>query len=176
VLSVRELLEGSVMVSGNDAAVTLSQLAPTQSEFVGDMNSLALRIGLQSTHFANPVGLDAPGQYATPQDLVKAAAYLDGHYPFLAQVAATIRLDIAKTASHPAFQLQNLDKLLWEEPGVNGLKGGYTGQAQGCVLVTATHLGHRLVGVILGSPPSPGAFQDARALFNYGYAVIGAAA
>lgn len=139
------------------------------------MNALAVQIGLHSTHFANPVGLDDPGQYSSAADLVTAAIYVDRNYPVLASIAATREIDLPQTATHKAFTLQNLDRLLWTYPGVNGLKGGYTGLAGGCLLTTATLGGHRVVAVVLGSPPlpSPGAFADMRALLDFGATVLG---
>ncbi len=92
-LSVRELLDGALLVSGNNAAVTLAQGSTSQATFVADMNALAARIGLHSTHFANAVGLDDPGQYASAADLVTAAIYLDRNYSWLAGIAANGELD-----------------------------------------------------------------------------------
>ncbi|HYM50426.1 MAG TPA: D-alanyl-D-alanine carboxypeptidase family protein [Candidatus Limnocylindrales bacterium] len=173
-LSVRELLDGALLVSGNDAAVTLAGSGSSQPAFIADMNALAARIGLRSTHFVNPVGLDSPGQYSSAMDLATAALFLDRHYPLLARLAATGEIDLPATATHGAYRLQNLDKLLWTYPGVDGLKGGYTELAGGCVLTTATLGGHHVVAVVLGSPPlpSPGAFADMRALLDYGAALF----
>jgi serine-type D-Ala-D-Ala carboxypeptidase (penicillin-binding protein 5/6) len=173
ILSVRDLLDGALIVSGNDAAVTLAQGVTSQTAFVANMNALAGTIGLHGTHFANPVGLDDPGQYSTAMDLATAAIYLDRNYPLLARIAATGEIDIPAAATHKAHRLQNFDKLLWTYPGVNGLKGGYTGLAGGCVLTTATLNGHHVVAVVLGSPPLPsqGAFADMKALLDYGAAL-----
>lgn len=172
-LSVRELLDGALLESGNDAAVTLAQGSTSAASFVAGMNALAARIGLHRTHFANPVGLDDPAQYSSAMDLATAALYLDRHYPLLARIAATGEIDLPGTATHRAFKLVNLDRLLWTYPGVKGLKGGYTETAAGCVLTTATLHGHHLVAAVLGSPPppSPGAFADMKALLDYGAAV-----
>lgn len=168
-LSVRELLDGALLVSGNDAAVSLAQGVTSPAAFVGDMNALAARIGLHTTHFVNPVGLDDPAQYSSAMDLVAAALYLDRNYPGLARIASTGEISLLATSTHKAYTLQNVDKLLFTYPGVTGLKGGYTALAGGCVLTTATLAGHHIVAVVLGSPPlpSPGAFADMRALLDY---------
>lgn len=173
-LSVRELLDGSLLVSGNDAALTLSMGVTSESTFVSDMNGLAWSIGLRHTHFVNPVGLDDAAQYSSAADLATTARYLDRHYPLLASIADTIEIDLPATATHKAYQLHNLDKLLWEYPGVTGLKGGYTGLAGGCLVTTAVIGGHHFVAVLLGSPPlpSPGAFADMKALLNYAAALL----
>ncbi|TMD15678.1 MAG: D-alanyl-D-alanine carboxypeptidase [Chloroflexi bacterium] len=172
-LSVRELLDGALLVSGNDAALTLSGGSGSEPAFVASMNALAARIGLRQTHFTNPVGLDDPGQYSSAMDLARAALYLDRNYPLLARIAASPQIDLPGTTTHKAFRLVNLDRLLWTYPGVNGLKGGYTGLAGGCVLTTATLHGHHLVAIVLGSPPppAPGAFADMKALLDYASAL-----
>lgn len=174
-LSVHELLDGALLVSGNDAALTLSGGSGSEPDFVASMNALAARIGLRQTHFTNPVGLDDPGQYSSAMDLARAALYLDRNYPLLAGIAARGEIDLNATATHKAYRLVNLDKLLWTYPGVDGLKGGYTGLAGGCVLTTAALHGHHVVAVVLGSPPppSPGAFADMKALLDYGTALYG---
>ena len=72
-LTVADLLRGLLIVSANDAAVTLANdIAGSQKAFVRMMNRRARELGLHDTHYANPVGLDAPGNYSSAADLVLA--------------------------------------------------------------------------------------------------------
>lgn len=81
VLTVRELLYGLLIRSGNDVAETLAQHAPGgEEEFIGWMNAKAKDIGMTQTHFSNPTGLDDPLHYTTAYDLFLLARYaLDTH-------------------------------------------------------------------------------------------------
>ena len=73
-ISVRDLLTGLLVASGNDAAVTLADgVAGSQAAFVDMMNARAKELGLRHTHYANPHGLDEPGHYSTVRDLVTLA-------------------------------------------------------------------------------------------------------
>src|SRR5438128_7567457 len=79
-LTVRELLYGVFLNSGNDAAETLAASRTSRSTFIAAMNTKAARLGLHGTHFTNPTGLDAPGHYSSAFDLALAATYLESHY------------------------------------------------------------------------------------------------
>ena len=71
-ISVRDLLYGLIMLSGNDAAHTLAiEVSGTEERFVARMNLAAATLGLADTHFRNPIGLDAKGHYTSAADLAK---------------------------------------------------------------------------------------------------------
>src|SRR5712691_3939734 len=88
-LTVRELLYGVFLSSGNDAAETLAAGVTSRSRFLADMNAKAARLGLRTSHFTNPTGLNEPGLYSSAYDLALAATYLESHYPGLVSMAAT---------------------------------------------------------------------------------------
>jgi D-alanyl-D-alanine carboxypeptidase (penicillin-binding protein 5/6) len=169
ILTTRELLDGLFLASGNDAALTLAMGAMSEPVFVKGMNSMAARLQLRATHFANPVGLDDPEQHSSAADLAVAARYLTQSYPGLTAIAAMRAIDLKATAGHHAFRLRNLNALLTTYPGTTGLKGGYTGDALGCVIATASRGRHRLLAVVLGSRA---AFADSRILLDYGFAAL----
>src|SRR5438552_5068670 len=75
-VSVRQLLYGMFLPSGNDAAVTLAQAILPEPQFIAGMNALAASLGLRQTHFTNPWGADDAGHHASASDLAVAAAYL----------------------------------------------------------------------------------------------------
>ncbi len=168
-LTVRQLLDGLFLSSGNDAAEALAQGIVPRDRFIRQMNQKAKSIGLTGSHFVNPSGLDAPGHGMSAHDLVHTAAYLDRYYPELAAIAATRDIAIQATAQHKAFYPHNLNGLLWSYPGATGLKTGLTDNAGGCMLATATRDGRHLLVVVLNATLHSTA--DATVLLNYGFSV-----
>jgi D-alanyl-D-alanine carboxypeptidase (penicillin-binding protein 5/6) len=169
-LSVRELLDGVFMRSGNDAAETLASAVTSRAAFVADMNAKAIRLGLHNTHFVNPTGLDGAGYTTTAYDLSVAATYLEYHYPVLTSIAAMPAITIPKTATHKTFTMTNIDKLMQLYPGVYGLKTGWTELAGGCLITTASRGGHRLLAVVFGSPA---VYHEMSLVLDYGFQVLG---
>ena len=168
-LTVRQIIDGLFLDSGNDAAEALAQGIVPRDRFIRQMNQKAGSIGLTGSHFTNPSGLDAPGHGMTAHDLVHVAAYLDKYYPDLAAIAATKDIAIPATADHKAFYPHNLNRLLWTYPGATGLKTGLTDNAGGCMLATATRDGRHLAVVVLNATLH--STDDAALLLNYGFSV-----
>lgn len=168
-LTVRQLLDGLFLDSGNDAAEALAQGIVPRDRFIRQMNQKAASIGLTASHFVNPSGLDAAGHGMSAHDLAHVAAYLDTYYPNLAAIAATKDISIAASATHKAFYPHNLNPLLGVYPGVTGLKTGLTDDAGGCMLATATRGGRHLIAVVLNATGLSAA--DATVLLNYGFSV-----
>jgi len=166
-LTVRELVYGLFLNSGNDAAVTLSEAAMPRTEFVGLMNAKAAVLGMTDTHFVNPIGLDDAGHFTSAADLARAGAELMRRFPEVAAMAATPSLTLPATATHHAYALYNLNELVRKYPGATGLKTGWTGHAGGCLIATATREGRHLLVVVLASPRI---FDEAAALLDYGFA------
>jgi serine-type D-Ala-D-Ala carboxypeptidase (penicillin-binding protein 5/6) len=168
-LTVRELLYGLFLDSGNDAAEALATGIVPRDRFIRQMNQKAKSIGLTASHFVTPSGLDAPGHGMSAHDLAHTAAYLDAYYPDLAAIAATKDFAIAATATHKAFYPHNLNRLLWTYPGATGLKTGLTDDAGGCMLATATRNGRHLIAVVMNDTGRSTA--DAATLLDYGFSV-----
>jgi D-alanyl-D-alanine carboxypeptidase (penicillin-binding protein 5/6) len=166
-LTVRELLYGLFLNSGNDAAITLSEAAMPRATFIALMNARAARLGMADTHFVNPIGLDDPAHYTSAADLARAATELTRSFPEVAAMAATPTLTLPATATHHAYALYNLNELVRKYPGATGLKTGWTGRAGGCLIATATRDGRHLLVVLLASPRI---FDEAGALLDYGFA------
>jgi D-alanyl-D-alanine carboxypeptidase (penicillin-binding protein 5/6) len=171
-LTVRELLYGVFLNSGNDAAETLATAVTSRAAFIAAMNAKAGRLGLRTTHFVNPTGLDAAGHYSSAADLAIATAYLEAHYPALVSIAATPSMAIAATATHKAYTLVNLNKLLSTYPGTYGLKTGWTEAALGCLITTSRRGGHRLLAVMLGAPNRT-AYAQMPKVLDYGFELLG---
>lgn len=168
-LTVRELIYGLFLDSGNDAAEALATGIVPRDRFIRQMNQKARSIGLTASHFVTPSGLDAAGHGMSAHDLAHLAGYLDAYYPDLAAIAATKDVTIAATATHKAFYPHNLNRLLWTYPGATGLKTGLTDNAGGCMLGTATRGGRHLVVVVLNDTGR--STDDAAVLLNYGFSV-----
>ena len=171
-VTVRQLLYGVFLNSGNDAAETLATAVTSRSTFIADMNAKAARLGLRTTHFVNPTGLDAVDHYSSAYDLAIAAMYLESHYGSLVGIASTPSITFPATATHKTFTLTNLDKLLWTYPGTYGLKTGWTDAALGCLITTSSRGGHRLLAVMLGAPNGT-AYGQMPAVLDYGFELLG---
>jgi D-alanyl-D-alanine carboxypeptidase (penicillin-binding protein 5/6) len=168
-LTVRQLLDGLFLDSGNDAAEALARGIVPRDRFIRQMNQKAVSIGLTASHFANPSGLDAVGHGMSAHDLAHVAAYLDRYYPELAAIASTKDIAIPASSTHKAFYPHNLNGLLWSYSGATGLKTGLTDNAGGCMLATATRGGRHLVAVVLNATGVSA--SDATVLLNYGFSV-----
>ena len=168
-VTVRQLLDGMLLDSGNDAAEALAQGIVPRDRFVRQMNQKAKSIGLTGSHFVNPSGLDAPGHAMSAHDLAHTAAYLNRYYPEVAAIAGTKDVAIPATSEHKAFYPHNVNRLLWTYPGATGLKPGFTYDAGGCMLATATRDGRHLVVVVLNDTSR--STDEAALLLNYGFSV-----
>jgi D-alanyl-D-alanine carboxypeptidase len=168
-LTVRQLLAGMLLDSGNDAAEALAQGIVPRERFIRLMNQKAKNIGLTDSHFENPSGLDSPRNGMSAHDLAHTAAYFNRYYPDLAAIAGTKDVAIPATAEHKAFYPHNVNRLLWTYPGATGLKPGFTYDAGGCMLATATRDGRHLVVVVLNATGH--STDDAATLLNYGFSV-----
>jgi D-alanyl-D-alanine carboxypeptidase (penicillin-binding protein 5/6) len=170
-LTVRELLYGLFLNSGNDAAVTLAEAAMPRATFIALMNAKAAQLGLVDTHFVNPVGLDDPAQYTSAADLARMSVELTTRFPEVAAIASAPSLTLPATATHHAYALYNLNQLIRTYSGATGLKTGWTGRAGGCLIATASRGGRHLLVVVMGSPSN---FAEAATLLDYGFAIASA--
>jgi D-alanyl-D-alanine carboxypeptidase (penicillin-binding protein 5/6) len=131
-LTVRDLLHGLLVFSGNDAAMALAYgVSGSERAFVKAMNRRARQLGLTETHYENPIGLDAPGNYSSAHDLVKLATVLRTNAFFRKTVdlgAVTLR------SGSRVRRFFNRNDLVRRYAWVNGVKTGHTRLA-GYVLV-----------------------------------------
>ena len=161
VLTVQELLYGLMLHSGNDAAAALAiYCGGTVEGFAQLMNDKAHTLGMDSTHFVNPHGLDAPEHYSTARDMARLAAYAMDN-PIFAQIVGT------KTVTAGGRSLRNHNKLLWQLDGADGIKTGYTKAAGRILVSSATREGRRLIAVTISAPDD---WQDHKQLLDLGFA------
>jgi serine-type D-Ala-D-Ala carboxypeptidase (penicillin-binding protein 5/6) len=167
-IRIEQLLYALMLQSANDAAVAVAEhLGGTVEGFVEMMNETAADLGLASTMFASPNGLDDLG-YSSARDLARLtrAAY---RIPGFASIVAT-RVHAIPAPEGDARIVQNRNALLWLYPGAIGVKTGFTSAAGFCVVATAVRGNERLLAVVLGEPGEP--FSDAAALLNFGFAAF----
>ena len=172
-LTLRDLLYGLAVGSGNDAAVAIADgISGTEGSFVVLMNSRARRLGLTQTLFVSPDGLDDANR-STAHDLAILTA-IALETPGVEQITATSQYQIPQTATHKAYDLVSSNELLpggrASYPGANGVKTGYTERALYCLAFSAQRQGHLLVGVVLGDPSADARDTDAHALLDWGFA------
>ena len=165
-LTLHDLLEGLLLPSANDAAMTIAEgVAGSRSEFVDAMNEKADELGLERTSFANPIGLDDPDNYSTARELAE-----------LARVLLRDRA-IAKIVDSPRARLTtgardrtvvNRNRLVAQYPFVDGVKTGRTQQAGYVLVGSATQNGVKVISVVTGEPSESARDSDSIALLRYG--------
>lgn len=167
-LTLKELLLGISMASGNDASVAVAEyIAGSHEAFVELMNKKAQELGLKNTHFVNCNGLHDPEHYTTAYDLSQIALYAL-KYPEILELCSVKHYRIREETGRP-FQYDNKNKLLWWYEGADGFKTGWTSDAKYCMAATAERNDLRLISVVMGVPVKSGHFADARVLFDWGY-------
>jgi serine-type D-Ala-D-Ala carboxypeptidase (penicillin-binding protein 5/6) len=169
VVTVRDLMYGVFLRSGNDSAETLARTLTSRAHFVELMNGKAWSLGMVDTHFTNPTGLDDPAMRTTAYDMAVAASAIVARYPELLPLSGTREAVLPATATHKAFDLHALNRLVGTYPGASGLKTGYTDDAGYCLVATAGRNGRQLVAVVMGDDLSLSA--DAVKLLDYGFSL-----
>jgi serine-type D-Ala-D-Ala carboxypeptidase (penicillin-binding protein 5/6) len=165
-LTLRELLDGMLLDSGNDAAEAVAMGLVDRPHFIDFMNQKAAALHLRSTHFTNPSGLDDADQYSSAYDLAVVGATLLADYPDLRTIVGSKQISIYSTPQHKAFNPINIDRLLSTYPGAIGIKPGFTGAAGYCLAAAATRNGRTILVVVLGSTQH---FTDATTLLDFGF-------
>lgn len=170
-LTLKELLYGLILTSGNDAAETLASNFPGGREkFIEAMNNKSKAMGLKNTKFTNPTGFEGDGnQYTTAKDLLVITNYAL-QSPIFKEVVRTFIHEIPYSENHKAFYLENETNLISSYPGVFGVKDGYTPEAGLCLVTYLDYKGHKIIGIILGSDNRR---QEMKDLLDYSLKVQG---
>ena len=166
-MRVRDLLEALLLESANDAAETLAEnLSGSGAAFVAAMNERAEQLGLRDTRYANPIGLDDPGNYSTARDLARLARVLMRNRRF----ARVVNMPRAVLESGSRRRVvDNRNDLVARYPFVDGIKTGHTSTA-GYLLIGAAHAatGGRVITVVMGEPGEAARDADTLALMRWG--------
>jgi len=168
-VSINNLLFGLIVQSGNDAAVALSEaVAGNEDAFVVLMNREVERMGLKSTHFANPHGLPSPENYSTAHDLAILAQNLITDFPTYYKTYYS-----TKSFTYNKITQPNRNRLLWLDPSIDGMKTGHTEGAGFCLISSAKRPNgsgeRRLVSVVLGATSDQIRAQESLKLLNWGF-------
>jgi D-alanyl-D-alanine carboxypeptidase (penicillin-binding protein 5/6) len=168
-MSVWNLLHGMLMPSGNDAAIALSEaVGGTEMQFVSLMNAEARSLHLFHTHYLSPNGFDTPGQVTTARDLADLARVAMSRHRFV-RVVSTRSWTVRSSSGATLHHWTNLNRLLWDGDGINGVKTGTTPGAGACLVSSEERDGKWVIEVNLGSTEGT-RFPDGRALLEYGLA------
>ena len=168
-MTVRELLYALILESANDAAATIATgVGGSVPQFVKRMNAEAARLGLDNTSYANPIGLDAPGNYSSAADLAELASLLLEN-PLFSKVADTQVVTLRSGDSPRRIDTRNT--LLNSDPSADGVKTGHTQQAGYVLVGSATREGTRLVSVVLGTGSEAARDAETEKLFDYGFSL-----
>ena len=166
-MSVRDLMRGLLVESANDAAVTLAEgVAGSKRAFVRSMNRRAQQLKLTNTHYANPIGLDEPGNYSTARDLVRLAVVLRTNRFFR---TTTDRPSVRLTTGNRERSFSNRNTLVRNTSWVNGVKSGHTSQAGYVLVGSGRRGGIQLVSAVLGTPSVPARDDATLSLLREGF-------
>ncbi len=169
-----DMIRFALMASDNDAAAALAQavgrkeggvgFADSVSRFVELMNEHARSLGLDSTHFVNPTGLDTDGHDASAEDLARISEYVYQAHRHLWEISRTADA-VVYSKQGIRHEIKTTDELLYDFPGILGSKTGFTDRAEGALILLYPVRGHgTAIIVILGSSDR---FGDGRRIITW---------
>jgi len=169
VVSVRDLLYGLMMLSGNDAAVTLAKaVSGTEAKFVTLMNQTAAQLGLANTHYDNPVGLDGPSHYTSAADLARLGRIVMG-VPRLRGIAGS---RVAKLTSYqPPVTIETTDSFLRDNAWARGIKTGHTLGTGYTLASDGRRKATELIGAVIGTPTEADRNGETVRLLDWGFSL-----
>jgi D-alanyl-D-alanine carboxypeptidase (penicillin-binding protein 5/6) len=172
-VSVDNLIKGIVTLSGNDAAVVLSEcIAGTEQAFTEQMNALAKKIGVNNSHFGTANGWPDNGvTYVTARDLATIAKATIEHHPSLYKKYYSLpNFTWGKTlGAGKDITQDNRNPILGHVPGADGLKTGHTDEAGYGFTGSAEENGRRLIEVLAGMDSWNQRVQESTRLIQWGF-------
>jgi len=166
-ISVRDLLYGLILRSGNDAAYELARAAAgSEARFVRQMNLRAAALGLADTHYANPIGLDQRGNYSTARDLATLTQHLL-RIPVFARIADSRGARLRSV--HSPRRIVSINELLQLAPWTTGVKTGHTFKAGYVLVGSGRRKGVELISVEIDAPTDEARFEGSLELLERGF-------
>ncbi len=163
-VSVKDLLRGVIIQSGNDASVALAEhVAGSEDAFVDVMNQQAALLGMNQTQYHNATGWPAEGHVTTARDLSLLARALINDYP------DHYKLYSEKYFKYNGINQPNRNKLLFRDKSVDGIKTGHTDEAGFCLVSSAKKNGMRLIAVVMGTRSEAARAAESQKLLTYGF-------
>lgn len=174
-MTMRDLLYGLIIRSGNDAANAVAELCSgTVSDFVNEMNELAQSIGMQNSHFVNPHGYHDEDHYTTARDLSIAARYGLTN-PDFCKIVTCLNYTLPATKQRKALDIAITHEIFdpnseYWIPYAAGIKSGYTSFAGFCYVGAYQRDDLTLIAVVMNDVDRSNSWQDLKKLFAYGAA------
>lgn len=166
-ISVQDLLYGLMLCSGNDAASCLAETCSGSVEnFAILMNSKAAELGLTSTSFVTPHGLDNDNHFTTAYDFAILTDYALNN-PLFRQIVGTKYYTV--TINSSSKQIHNTNELLGSVEGVYGVKTGFTSKAGRCLISAASKDNLDIIVVVFGADTKNIRNSDSKKLINYAF-------
>ncbi|MCI5054023.1 MAG: D-alanyl-D-alanine carboxypeptidase [Pelagibacteraceae bacterium] len=166
-VSVENLLKGIIIVSGNDACIALAEgIAGTEEEFVNMMNSMAEKIGLSNTRFANSSGIYDGNNYSTVEDIAKMSIYLINNFPNLYKYYSEKKFTWDRTGGAPITQ-GNRNPILYKDMGADGIKTGYLNNSGYSLAATIKKKDRRILSVVSGTDSKNARSRETIKLLSY---------
>jgi len=163
-VSVKDLLLGMIVQSGNDASVALAEyVAGSEAVFAEMMNQYAAALGMRSSSFRNSTGLPDDEHYSTARDLATLSRAIVNEFP------EYYKWYSVREFTYGDIKQNNRNNLLWRDPSVDGIKTGHTDDAGYCLISSAKRDGMRIVSVVLGTASAKARVDGSQALLNYGF-------
>ncbi len=174
VFTVEQLLYSLMVPSHNQAAVALAEGFPGgQTAFIERMNAKARELGMTGTRYANPSGLDVPGQhYSTAADLAVLARYAMNNEkigPMFRKLVQTREYSLQVPDQEAPLMLRTSNELLGQYEWIIGVKTGETPLAKSCLVAAGTREGATMLSVVMGQPDHAACFAESRDLLEYGF-------
>ncbi len=165
-LTIKQLLYGLMLQSGNDSAETLAlEIGGSKENFANLMNKTALKCGAKDSHLVTPHGLDDVEHYTTASDLALITSYALKN-PVFKEIVSTKKFVIKQTEHNIARTLINKNKLLTSLEGCIGVKTGYTRKSGRCLVSACERNGMQVVCVVLNDRPM---FEDSEKLLEQAF-------
>jgi len=163
-VSVKDLLSGIIIQSGNDATIAMAEyVAGSEEGFVDFMNAYASEMGLTNSLFQNATGFSDPNHFTSAKDLAKLTQALINNFP---DHYSTYK---EKEFTFSGIRQLNRNKLLWRDDSVDGVKTGHTDSAGFCLISSAKRNDMRLIAVVAGSESENERLTASQRLLEYGF-------
>ena len=163
-VSVKDLMSGIIIQSGNDATIAMAEyVAGSEEGFVDFMNAYASELGLTNSLFQNSTGFSDPNHFTSAKDLAKLTQALINNFP---DHYATYK---EKEFTFSGIRQLNRNKLLWRDDSVDGVKTGHTDSAGFCLISSAQRNDMRLIAVVAGSESENERLTASQRLLEYGF-------
>ena len=166
-VSVKNLLKGIIVASGNDACIALAEgIAGTEEEFAIMMTTKAKEIGMMNTNFSNSSGINDPENYSTVRDIMIMSNYLIKNHPEYYKWFSEKEFTWDRTGGDPITQ-GNRNPLLYKNMGADGIKTGYLAVEKYSLASSMERNGRRLIAVGSGFETKTQRSQQSSKLLVY---------